>query len=72
MVLQKVGSRVSFLAMHLPGTLKAAIAQHLNVDNIANVRSRGTVVGRLGRPAWKISVDWRPGDARNMTSVQGI
>jgi hypothetical protein len=34
MVLQ-VGSRVAFLAKHLPGTLKAAIAQQLNVDNIA-------------------------------------
>jgi hypothetical protein len=60
--------------MHLPGTLKAAIAQPLNLDNIANVRSRGTVVGRLGRPAcgWKIPVDGGHGDARNMTSVQGI
>jgi hypothetical protein len=74
MVLQ-VGSRVSFLAKHLPGTLKAAIAQQLDVEHIATVEIYGTIVGRLGRPAldWKIAVDDGDGDAslstRNMTEI---
>jgi hypothetical protein len=74
MVLQ-VGSRVAFLAKHLPGTLKAAIAQQLNVDNIATEETHGTIVGRLGRPAcgWKIGVDSGHGDAslstRNLTEI---
>jgi hypothetical protein len=60
----------------LPGTLKAAIAQQLDVDNIKTVEIHDTVVGRLGRPArgWKIAVDGGYGDAslstRNMTEIR--
>jgi hypothetical protein len=75
MVLQ-VGSRVSFLAKHVPGALKAAIAKQLDVENYSTVEFYGTIVGRLGRPAldWKIAVDDGDGDAsrctRNMTEIR--